>query len=553
MAARIPKLVVVEPGGSRREVEVTPTPFRIGRQAGNELALRDSRISRQQAQIVTDNGKYLLEDMGSRHGTFVNGQRVIKHELRSDDSIDFGVPESYQIIFMSSEESLGELIQRVESSVPAAATSVGHGLHHLGVLLEVARALHSSMSLEDVLASVLDAALQVTKTQRGVLLLMQDGELQPSVVRSSEHRMMRPQDIEISQSVLRQVVNSRRELIVSDTGVDERIRDQASVVRLELHTIVAIPLEKLPVMGSLDTTISGKPAELLGVLYLDSHAPSTAFSDLDREVLRSLAQEAATVVENARLFALARARERLDHEMKIAQEIQKRLLPKSFPPSEVFTITGTTIACEMVGGDYLDVLELEGGRYGLVVADIAGKGIPAALMASMLQGTFSATAGTDLALRVVAGRVNKYLVEHSLDDRYATLFYAVLAADGSLEYLNAGHVPGMILSEGAAVRYLPSDNFPLGMFDFAEYSSSREKLAGGDFLVLYSDGISEAQNERGELFGEQGLRDLLVKFQGKTANELFEAIHVGVREFTQGAPQSDDMTVFVVHYQGKKA
>ncbi len=553
MAGRIPKLVVIEPGGSRREVDVTPTPFRIGRQAGNELALRDSRISRQQAQIVTDNGKYLLEDMGSRHGTFVNGQRVIKHELRSDDSIDFGVPESYQLVFMSSEESLGELIQRVESSVPAAATSVGHGLHHLGVLLEVARALHSSMSLEDVLASVLDAALQVTKTQRGVLLLMQDGELQPSVVRSAEHRMMRPQDIEISQSVLRQVVNSRRELIVSDTGVDERIRDQASVVRLELHTIVAIPLEKLPVMGSLDTTISGKPAELLGVLYLDSHAPSTAFSDLDREVLRSLAQEAATVVENARLFALARTRERLEHEMKIAQEIQRRLLPKSFPQSDVFSITGTTIACEMVGGDYLDVLELESGRYGLVVADIAGKGIPAALMASMLQGTFSATAGTELAMKVVAGRVNKYMVEHSLDDRYATLFYAVLDADGSLEYLNAGHVPGMVLSRGGVVRYLPSDNFPLGMFDFAEYSSSSDKLAPNDFLVLYSDGVSEAQNERGDLFGEQGLRDLLIKFQGKTANDLFEAIHSGVREFTQGAPQSDDMTVFVVHYQGKTA
>ncbi len=548
--ARTPRLVVVEPGGSRREVELTPTPFRIGRQAGNELALRDSRISRQQAQIITEHGKYVLEDIGSRHGTFVNGQRVMRHELRSQDAIDFGVPDSYQLIFVSTEESLGELLHRVETSAPAAMGSVGHGLHHLGVLLEVARALHSSMSLEDVLASVLDAALQVTRTQRGVLLLMQEGELQPSVVRNAEHRMLRPQDLEISQSVLRQVVNSRRELIVSDTGVDERMRDQASVVRLELHTVVAIPLEKLPVMGSLDTTISGKPAELLGVLYLDSHAPSTAFSDLDREVLRSLAQEAATVVENARLFALARQRERLDHEMKIAQEIQKRLLPKSYPQSELFTITGTTIACEMVGGEYFDVLGLEDGRYGLVVADIAGKGIPAALMASMLQGSFSATAGSDVSLKVLAARVNKYMVEHSLDDRYATLFYGVIGSDGNLEYLNAGHVPGMILSPGGAVRNLHSENFPLGMFDFAEYHSRSDRLAPGDFLVLYSDGISEAQNERGDLFGEQGLCALLQKFKGRSEKEMFEAILAGLREFTGGAPQSDDMTLVVVHYQG---
>lgn len=549
--ARTPRLVVVEPGGSRREVELTPTPFRIGRQAGNELALRDSRISRQQAQIITEHGKYVLEDIGSRHGTFVNGQRVMRHELRSQDAIDFGVPDSYQLIFVSTEESLGELLHRVETSAPAAMGSVGHGLHHLGVLLEVARALHSSMSLEDVLASVLDAALQVTRTQRGVLLLMQEGELQPSVVRNAEHRMLRPQDLEISRSVLRQVVNSRRELIVSDTGVDERMRDQASVVRLELHTVVAIPLEKLPVMGSLDTTISGKPAELLGVLYLDSHAPSTAFSDLDREVLRSLAQEAATVVENARLFALARQRERLDHEMKIAQEIQKRLLPKSYPQSELFTITGTTIACEMVGGDYFDVLGLEDGRYGLVVADIAGKGIPAALMASMLQGSFSATAGSDVSLKVLAARVNKYMVEHSLDDRYATLFYGVIGSDGNLEYLNAGHVPGMILSPGGAVRNLHSENFPLGMFDFAEYHSRSDRLAPGDFLVLYSDGISEAQNERGDLFGEQGLCALLQKFKGRSEKEMFEAILAGLREFTGGAPQSDDMTLVVVHYQGQ--
>jgi sigma-B regulation protein RsbU (phosphoserine phosphatase) len=238
--------------------------------------------------------------------------------------------------------------------------------------------------------------------------------------------------------------------------------------------------------------------------------------------------------------------------MKIAQEIQRRLLPKSFPQSKVFTVTGNTIACEMVGGDYFDILELEGGRYGLVVADIAGKGIPAALMASMLQGTFSATAGVEFNMKVLAGRVNKYMVEHSLDDRYATLFYGVLATDGHVEYLNAGHVPGMILSPGGAVRNLPSENFPLGMFDFAEYHSCSDRMAPGDFLVLYSDGITEAQNERGDLFGEPGLRGVLEHFQGKTEEDLSEAIHAGVRGFTGGAPQSDDMTLLIVHYQGSR-
>lgn len=548
--SRSPRLVIIEPStGARREVEITPMPFRMGRQAGNELALRDSRISRQQAQIIADNGKHFVEDLGSRHGTFVNGQKVIRHELRSQDAIDFGVPDSFRLIYLGAEESLGELLERVDSNVPQQASS--RGLHHLGVLLEVARVLHSSMSLEDVLASVLDAAIQVTHTERGVLLLRDaaTGELEASVARDVRHGTLRPQDLDISKSVLRQVVSSRRELIVKDTEDDVKMRQQASVVRLELHTVVAIPLEKLPVMGSLDTTISGKPAELLGVLYLDSHAPSSAFSDLDREVLRSLALEAATVVENARLFALARNRERLEHEMKIAQEIQQQLLPKKFPESPTFSITGLNIACEMVGGDYFDVIELANGRYGIVVADISGKGIPAALLASMLQGVFSATAGMDIQQSTVASRVNKYLAERSADDRYATLFYGVLEPGGHLEYINAGHVPAMVRTMSGVVSTLPSDNFPLGMFDFAEYHSARAQLQPGDFLVIYSDGISEARNMKDELFGEQGLREVLENFQGASAEELSQAIQQGVRAFTGGASQADDMTLVIVHYR----
>lgn len=547
-----PKLVVIEPTGSQKEVELAPVPYRIGRQAENELPLRDNRISRHHAQIVADGGRYFLEDMGSRHGTFVNGQKVLKHELKSNDSIDFGINDSYRLIFRSDEDSIHNFVRRMDSSTDVAPAS-SRGLHHLGLLLEVARSLHSSLSLEDVLTSVVDAAIRVTHTERGVLLLHEDnGELRPTVARDARQKTIPPELLEISQSVLRQVLKTRQELIIADTNEDAQMKAQASVVKLSLHTIIAIPLEKLPAMGTLDTTMSGQPAKIVGVLYLDSHSATTAFSELDHEVLRTLALEGATVVENARLFALSRQREQLEHQMKIAQEIQKQLLPKTFPETPEISIFGTNIACEMVGGDYFDIIELAGGRYGVVVADISGKGIPAALLATMLQGVFSATAGMDIPQHLVASRVNKYLQERSSDDRYATLFYGVLEPEGHFEYINAGHVPAMVRTATGQVYSLASDNFPLGMFDFADYHSAQATLQGGDFLVIYSDGISEARNMRDELFGEHGLRDLLLHFQGSSLDELTRAILGAVREFTGGAPQSDDMTLLLVHYRGSK-
>lgn len=548
--ARAPRIVVVEPGGARREMAITHTPFRIGRQAGNELTLRDSRISRQQAQITTVNGTYTLEDMGSRHGTYVNGQKVLRHDLQPKDSIDFGMADSYRVIFLGEGATLEELIERVET--PAPQHSGSRELYHLGVLLEVARTLGTGLSLEDVLTAVVDAAIQVTQTERGVLLLANlPGELQTVVARDAQRGTLRPSEVQVSSSVVKRVVNTRRELIVSDTGEEPAMVSQESVARLELHTVIAIPIEKLPTIEALDATVTTRQGELLGVLYLDSHAPSTAFSELDREVLRTLAREGATVIENARLFAASRAKARLDHEIEIASQIQKNLLPKSFPDRPDVEITGSTLACLSVGGDCFDVFELSGGRHGFFIGDVSGKGISAALLATLLQGVFFTTAALDIPLAEVVSRVNKYLCERSGEERYATLFYGVLDPAGRLEYVNAGHVTPLLRRGSGSLEGLSSGNFPVGMFEEAEYASTKVEMGPDEYLVVYSDGVSEASNVRNELFEESRLRKIVEGFKGSSAAELIDAIQCGMREFTQGAPQADDITMLVVHYRGK--
>jgi phosphoserine phosphatase RsbU/P len=546
---RTARLVVIEPNGVRREVAITTTPFRIGRQAGNELTLRDSRISREQAQILSVNGNMVLEDMGSRHGTFVNGQKVIKHELVPKDQVDFGMADSYKLEFLGEGATIEELVERVEA--PAPSHSGSRELYHLGVLLEVARTLGTGLSLEDVLTAVVDAAIQVTRTERGVLLLANEShELQMIVARDAQRRTLRPDQLQVSQSVVKRVAQTRRELIVSDTGDDGGMSQQESVARLELHTVIAIPVDKLPVIETLDATISTRQGELLGVLYLDSHVPSSAFSDLDREVLRTLAREAATVVENARLFASSRAKQRLDHEIEIASQIQKQLLPKSLPNLPEVAVAGSTLSCHSVGGDCFDVIGLGGGRHGFFVGDISGKGVTAALLATLLQGVFFTTAAMDISLPGVFSRVNQYLCERTGEDRYATVFYGVLDKMGRFEYVNAGHVPPLLKRKAGGLEGLGSANFPVGMFAEAEYQSARVQFEPGDFLVIYTDGVSEATNTRNELFEEFRLRQIVEDFTGENVQQLGDAIREGMRVFTEGAAQSDDITILVIQYKG---
>src|SRR5271163_859516 len=198
---RAPRLMVIEPSGVHRDVMLTASPFRIGRQAGNELTLRDSRISRQQAQILSANGSWVLEDMGSRHGTFVNGEKVLRHELQPKDKIDFGMADSYKLVYLGEGATIEELVERVEAPPPTHSGS--RELYHLGVLLEVARTLGSGLSLEDVLTVVVDAAIQVTRTERGVLLLANEShELQMIVARDAQRRTLRPDQLQVSQSVV---------------------------------------------------------------------------------------------------------------------------------------------------------------------------------------------------------------------------------------------------------------------------------------------------------------------------------------------------------------
>jgi len=549
-----PHLIMIDPSGARTEVPISKTPLTLGRLSDNDVLLQDSRISRHHAAIVLENGHYAVEDQNSRHGTFVNGARVQgARPLKNNDRIEFGVPGSYALLFVSEEQSLATLLQRVETPAATSAGTTSTELRSLNLLLEVGRSLQAGLTLEEVLNTVVDSCLKVTGTERGFIFLRDDkGELVLRVGRDKQKNPLGPADFQGSMSVIRDVVKGSQDILITNTLADESVGQRASVVAAELRTIICLALHRLlPTVGALESTLTGFLPEALGAIYLDSRLTGQPFSETDRQVLRSLALEAAGVIENARLFTAARDKERLDQELAIARDIQQALLPKRFRVYDTFQVAGINIPSQQVGGDYYDLIEMPGERYAFVVADVCGKGISAALLTSTLQGALAAMVELGQSASDVARHLNRYLCRHAGVKKFATFFCGVLEPGGRFDYVNAGHVPALWLPRAGELTPLRAGSYPLGLFEDDDYPAQSLAWQPGDTLVLYTDGFTEAMNPAGESYGVERLTKAVEGFRHNPVEELADAILGAVREFAGGTPPGDDMTLLVVRYEGK--
>lgn len=540
------RLSVIDPSGKRQEVVLEKLPLTMGRFGDNDLLLRDNRISRKHAQILVEEGHVVLADLDSRHGTFVNGQKITRHRLMPNDRIEFGVSDSYVLIYASDQPTVSKLLDRFKPT-PAAIGTVSE-LQSLSAMLEVSRVLHAGLSLDDILTAVVDSSLVVAGAERGFLLFKdEDGEMVFRVARDRAKSTLTSDAMKLSSTVVERAIQSRRAVIHTDVGSghEDDLLAQRSIADLELRTLICLPLMKMQVSVAVDTTVFSGASEVIGVLYMDSRQPTSSFSDTSREILQSLCMQASEVVENAKLLEQARENEKLQRDLEIARTIQQELLPRKFPNIGGYQVTGHNVACQEVGGDYFDVIDLGEGRMGVVIADVSGKGITAALLASMLQGVFFATANSGLPPDKVVTRVNAYVTERSTPDKYATLFYGLLEADGRLVYVNAGHNPPMVVRPGGAVQQLASDCLPIGMFPFAQYQQNEVHLEPGCTLVLYTDGVTEANNPEDEMFGEDRLTTVLSQTLG-APEQVRDRVLAEVRTFAAGHPQNDDITVVVV-------
>ncbi|HMD86228.1 MAG TPA: SpoIIE family protein phosphatase [Terriglobia bacterium] len=547
MSSTLPHITVRDAFGNQREVEISRTPFTFGRQGDNDLVLLDTRISRRHARIVKDNEGYLLEDAGSRHGTFVNGERVTgSRHLKSGDQISLGVTDSYALAFGLEEPVLPSLLEKFEK---ASEQSSAPQLHHLGLLLQMAQMMLRAPALEEVLTTLLDSAIQLANAERGLLFLKEGkDELELRMARGKGGVYLSPEVTDYSRTVVERVAASGQEEVLLEEEASGRTAMETGIIRTGTRGIVAVPLQKLHMADAAGETFVGRAPEMLGLLYLDTRSQAAAVTGLDRQVLQTLAVEGSTVIENARLFRLARDQERIQHEMFLARNIQQGLLPRELPQSDYFQVLSFTTPTEAVGGDYYDVVELPDGRFGFALADVSGKGLPAAMMAASLQGAFGAVAAGAPDLGDLFWRVNDYLCDHTPAEMFATLLYGVLDRQGVFEFVNAGHIPPLIVRAQGGVDCLQSSNFPVGLFPHIEFTVDRAQLYPGDLIVTTSDGVTEARDTIGGLFGDARLLSLLEACSGQTADEVVRKILASIREYVGTAPQSDDLTVTIVRF-----
>ncbi len=275
------------------------------------------------------------------------------------------------------------------------------------------------------------------------------------------------------------------------------------------------------------------------------------FTEADVRVASLFANQAAIALENARLHREAVEKEKMEREMELAASIQKTILPDTLPEVTGLALAGANRPTKQVGGDYFDVYPLPGGLTALCVADVSGKGVPAALLVSTVHACLHLLIpNLSGDLPALVARVNKHLVRFSSTRKFATLFVAVFdPATGLLRYVNAGHNPGLWLS-GDGATLLPSGGVPVGMMPAAVHREAAVTLGPGDTLLLYSDGITEALNRDDEEFGMDRLTELALEGRGSPPGELARRIFGAVSDFTAGVAQYDDQTVLIARVAG---
>ncbi len=525
-------------GSSRRTVVINRFPFVIGRSSECNLALPQSYVSRNHATITCDGAQFLLQDTNSRHGTFVNGEQVTRRTLRPGDRIQFGSHDAPQLRLASEDKhtATGPNILSQLQGISAKHSD----LEKLRWFLEAARELNSAGQVDRVLASLLETTLALAKVERGyVFLTGANGALEMALGRDATGSVLTDAPT-VSRTVLRQATRGTDQFIVTDTLTAEGEVPE-SIVASSIHTIICIPLRRTRQTRHGESAEDTAGRQVFGALYLESHFQPGGLSDVDHDLMRTIAREAAALVDNAQLAAIEDQARKHQEELEIAARIQQGLMAVQIPAFPFAGIQAHSIACSAVGGDFFDVIISGEDTLNVALVDVSGKGISAAILASTLQGMLHVQLEAGQPLDAIAAATNRYLCLKAVG-KYATMLLLRLHQDGRLEYLNCGHVKPRLCSD-AGVSRLEQSNVPVGLLDGAEYTAGNVTLRPGWRVILVSDGITEAEDAQGEFFGDERLDS------ASLCGDL-PGVLQRMADFCAGHPANDDCTIVQVVFSG---
>jgi sigma-B regulation protein RsbU (phosphoserine phosphatase) len=531
----------VNDNAGRRVVPLDKPVFIIGRRTAADLQLLNADVSREHAEIARDGVRFLLRDRGSRYGTFVNGEQVTERPLEHGDRIRLGRTEGVELVFMTDATAITHV-----SGLRDAASEVGD-LRQMAAILDGLRALGSGRVLDEVLTLVLDSALDVTKAERGfVMLARPDGELEFKVARGRNRITLPGTSFTTSTKIPREVFQTGESRIVGDLMDGNLAGMHDGTIAIGIRHVLCVPLSVNPMVA---TAAAGAKPRVIGVLYLDGRERGTMLSQATRSSLEAFATQAALAIESARLYAEAAEKARIDRDLNIAADIQRALLPEGNYEDGVVDLAAASVPCRTVGGDFYDYIDLGERGFGFALGDVAGKGPPAALLAAAVLTNFAAQAPISSSPGDTMTRINRALLRRAIEARFATMFHGAVLKDGTLSYCNAGQEPPLVVRKDG-VEWLEVGGPVLGLLSIATYECGTVSLQPGDLVVVYSDGVSEARNRDGDEFGRDRFVDVMVRSHGQKPDTALEQLLEEVRKFSEGAAQADDITAVVLRYRG---
>jgi serine phosphatase RsbU (regulator of sigma subunit) len=532
----MPSLLIPLPDGSTTTVPLQGDSLHLGRCGTGPLTFpEDQGLSRQHLVFEPEGGQWTVTDLGSKNGTLVNGARITgKHPLSPGDRIQASHVEiiyepqqaSPTVVFEAPvpENQERSTYTSLREIGPAPGVASEQWLTPTRALLRAGRELVVNRPLAELFPVILELAMESVGAERGVLLTLEGEQLTPRASSGGEFR--------ISSAVRDKVLAERASLLVQNVLDDQLLRARESIVAEGVRSFMAVPLQT-------DELVTG-------LLYVDSSHFERRFSRDHLNLLTVMANVAAMRIEHARLAEVEAAGKRLEYDMAQAAEIQRQHLPACAPTVAGLDLAGHNVACRTVGGDFYDFLPLSGGRVAILVADVAGKGMPAALMMMDAQARVRIMAGD---LEDVAGlidRLSRSLAGACPSNRFITMFLFVLdPATGHLTYCNAGHNPPLLLRAGGGVEELSEGGPVLGLPLRIPYRQGQCELRQGDLITLFSDGVTEAENAEGEEFGTERLGAVVTQHRLEPAQAIIDAVNRAVEEWRAGAPPADDVTLVV--------
>ncbi len=477
--------------------------------------------------------QYLSEEWGGRPRTMIQGILTLPLR-RGGDPIGVAVllkldsnplpPEDVAFLRELSIQ-LGIAVGNARMYAEAMREKVQNHL-----LLELGTKISVSLDTNQLLEQILDLVFQVVRYDAAGIYLVerQTQWINQQALRGYDPTREEAVRLKVGRGLIGWVAKTGRPVIVPDVANDSRYVNARPQTRSEM----VAPLR----IGS----------EVIGAFNLESDE-TDAYEPEDLELLMTFASQAAVAIERTRLHSEVLENRRLEEELAIGQRIQRTFLPERDPRVPNFDIAGANYSSGLVGGDYYDYVRITEGHLGIVVADVSGKGIPAALIMASFRASLIAEVRNNYAIRTIFAKVNRLLWESVEPDRFVTAFYGVLDLNARrFTYVNAGHNAGLLFRAATGqFEMLESTGPLLGTLEAAVFKERQVEIRPGDALALYTDGITEAMNAAQDLFGEDRLKDVIRARMDGTAAEIVRAIRETVGAFS-GGELDDDLTVVVV-------